>query len=177
MPRAKTRSSGTDLGEVLSSPASVEKLKSSGFKTTEDLKKGDTEEFLNMGLGEVTMEEITNAMGGQIAPKVANVTVVESDADIHIQSPFGGYSLQIVPGGVEKNENGKGYRTVQPIYLVCESGRGRFTRRMWLLRKYGRSDMRRVEQAERDGEPWRVEAVQWLQKRKAHGTDFRIMSD
>jgi hypothetical protein len=37
--------------------------------------------------------------------------------------------------------------------------------------------MRRVQDAEVNKEPWRIEAYNWLKERKSYRRDFRVLSD
>lgn len=168
----------TKIGLVLSSTRNVAKLKAAGYATVGDLKDGSISEFQELSIGDVTLEQIRDVLGDHLKPQAAESTVIEEcDEDIHIISPSPGFSLQIVPGDIDRGSSGRGMRPIQPVYLVCERGRGRFTRRMWFLHLHGRGNMSAVEAAERDGDSWRVAAYEWLHARKSHGTNFRIMSD
>jgi hypothetical protein len=128
-----------------------------------------------MGVGEVTIEEI-RTLGVRQEAVIKDARIEESMNPIHIQSPFSRYCLQVLPGDVRRNPNGRGQQIVRPIYIVCQDGRGMLTAKMWYARKYER-DMRRVQDAEVNKEPWRIEAYNWLKERKSYRRDFRVLSD
>lgn len=170
-----TISDETPIADVLTSPKNIEILIRNKVTTVGAAKKLSISDFLTMGVGEVTMEEI-KSLGVRQAAQSKDSKIEESIHPIHIFSPFGGYSLQILQGDVRRNANGRGQAILKPIYIVCQGGRGQLTRKMWYARKYER-DARKVQDAEVANEPWRLEAYEWLRKRKSFGKDFKVMSD
>ncbi len=167
----------TLIGAVLSSAKNAGKLKAAGYETVGSLKGVLLSKFMEIGVGEVTLEEIQALVGEPEPEPEQEVRIEENDADIQIRSPHAKFSLQIVPGDIDRGPSGRGMRPVQPVYLVCADGRGSFSRRMWFLHLFGRENMREVEKAEEEKQPWRVRAYEWLKKKKAHGQYFQIMSD
>lgn len=166
----------TSLKEVLSSPKNVDLLKKNGVETVGQAKQKSIQDLIRMGIGEVTVDEIRGLGVKEGSRESADSKIEETAANIVINSPHARFCLQIMPGDVVRNPNGRGHRVVKPIYIACESGKGILTRKMWFRRKYMR-DEQRVQQAERDNEPWRVEAYEWLKERKGFKRTFRVLSD
>lgn len=176
MTATTTRTDETSIAEVLSSKKAVALLKGQGILTVGDVKKKSMPELLDLGLGEVTISEIVAVANPPAKRDTSKDEVEEGPQPIHIRSPYGGYSLQVLPGDAIKNESGRGVRPVKPIYLVCYMGQGKMTQDMWFMRKYKR-DKVAADAAKANNEPWRKDAVAWLRGRKAHGTDFQVMTD
>jgi hypothetical protein len=167
----------TLLTTLLSSKPNLIKLGKAGYKTKGDLKEVTMSELMELGIGEVTLEEIQGVIGTPKPEEHVEPTIEENDNDICIRSPHARFSLQVVPGDIDRGPSGRGMRPIQPLYLTCIDGRGNLSRKMWFIHLYGRGDMASVEQAERDNKKWRVDAFKWLKSRKACGRKFHIMSD
>lgn len=166
----------TLLADALSSPKNVEVLAKAKIVTVGDAKKLTIADFIKMGVGEVTIEEI-RTLGVRQAAESKDARLEESPNPIHILSPFAEYCLQVLPGDVRRNPNGRGQAIIRPIYIVCKTGRGKLTREMWYARRYER-DAKKMQDAATANEPWRLEAYEWLKGRKSYRSKgFRVMSD
>ena len=165
----------TLLKDVLSSPKNLEILQKNKITTVGGAKALTIADFVKMGVGEVTIEEI-RGLGVRQAAQSVDSKLEESANPIHIHSPFPGYCLQVRPGDVERNVNGRGQRIIRPLYIVCQNGRGQLTRKLWYTRKYA-WDAAKIQDAEVRNEPWRLEAYDWLRARKSFNKSFRVLSD
>lgn len=169
----------TKVGAVLSSPKNAGKLIKAGYETVGDLKTARMSEFMELGIGQVTLEEIQNVCGDPAPEEPEPEPVIEENTNpIHIMSPHPGFSLQIVPGDVDRGPHGRSMRPIQPVYCVCQDGRGKVTQKMWFMRLFGRENSIAIDEAVEKDTPWRVDCFNWLKGRKAfRDGDFRIMSD
>lgn len=166
----------TLLADRLSSPKNLELLAKNKVLTVGDAKKLTIVDFIRMGVGEVTIDEI-RTLGVRQATESKDAKIEESPNPIHIASHFAGYALQVLPGDVRRNPNGRGQAVIQPIYAVCHNGRGKLTREMWYNRKYDR-DKKKVQDAVIANEPWRLDAYAWLLATKGYKAKrFRVLSD
>lgn len=170
-----TISDDTLLKDVLSSPKNLEILHRHKVTTVGEAKRLTIGDYVKMGVGEVTIEEI-RSLGVRQAAQSIDAKIEESVNPIHIHSPYDGYCLQVRPGDVERSPNGRSHRVIRPIYVVCQKGRGQLTRKMWYTRKYA-WDAAKIQDAEVRNEPWRLEAYEWLQARKSFNKSFRVLSD
>ena len=166
----------TKLADVLSSKRNLALLASQEIITVGDIQKQNIKSLVGMGIGETTIEEIRGINDVPEEPEPKKMEWEEGQQALYIRSPSPGYSLQISPGDAVTSATRRGTRIIQPIYIVCQGGKGRLTAEMWYGRRHDR-DKKLVASALAKNEKWRKEAAAWLQTRKNYGNLFHLLTD
>lgn len=172
---AKPITDETLLADVLTSPKNIALLAKNGVNTVGDAKKLTITDIVKMGVGDVTTAEIRD-LGVKQAAESADSKIEESMNDIQIISDSSEFCLQVLPGDMVPNPNGKGRQILRPLYVTCVNGKGRLSAKMWYTRIYNRN-RQEVDAALAAHRPWRIAAYEWLQRSKSFKNKFRVLSD
>jgi hypothetical protein len=161
------------LSAIIKSPRTLSELTKLGFHETADLAHLTEEQLLDIKwVGATTLETLRQHIDFYTEPK-GQGEIEEGAHDLEIQSPNPGQML-ILLSGEKVGDARAGFKILPGVYLKCRLGRGQITRRMWFMRKFTR-DIKRVEAAETNNTPWRVDAANWIRARKAYGVSYFLL--
>ena len=163
------------LSEVLDSPRAAAALKRAGFVTIGDVHEMALGELASInGVGERTLEQLQTCV--KLEEAVDYGTVEEGEHDIHLLSPRPGYVIWVLRGDRIVEPQSGASRVVPPILIQFRKGRGKISRKTFLMRKYRRNELQVQEHLDA-GKPWRVECAEWLKSRQKHPIEYTLMSD